>query len=218
MTEQFPTAIGTVAQEAARLIEDMATMARSTYSRSDEPRRYAAPPAQEPVSPEPPQTHSTEPAAENDQEDEEKSATPSEPAAVGACSMCGAERDGTQGYDSSEYYDGSDRHDSDDSDDSDDSADPHNADTDGRPDSKDIPYACRLCPVCKGIELLRSVRPETVDLLADLALSLATSLRDVAKRSRASNHGSSPTSASGASSQDGRPKVQDIIVDDESEG
>ena len=46
MTEQSPSAIGTVAQEAARLIEDMATMARSSYSRVDDPSPYAGEPAQ----------------------------------------------------------------------------------------------------------------------------------------------------------------------------
>lgn len=80
------------------------------------------------------------------------------------------------------------------------------------------PATCRLCPVCRGIALLRSIRPETVDLLADLALAMASSLRDVATRSRASDpasHGSSRPAGPGEGS---RATVQDIHVDDESEG
>ena len=45
--------------------------------------------------------------------------------------------------------------------------------------------ACQLCPVCQGIGLLRSVRPETVDRLADLAGALAATLRDIAGQRRA---------------------------------
>src|SRR5665811_2349609 len=58
MTEQPPSQIGTVAQEAARLIEDMATMARSTYSRGNDSSPYAGEPAEEPVWP-----HTPDPAA-----------------------------------------------------------------------------------------------------------------------------------------------------------
>jgi hypothetical protein len=69
--------------------------------------------------------------------------------------------------------------------------------------------------------LLRSVRPETVDLLADLALALAASLRDVATRSRVSDSGSFGTPASGVPPERHRAtvqEVQDIPVDDENEG
>ena len=79
MTEQPQPAIGTVAEEAARLIEAMATMARS--STSQDPSRYAGGPAQEPVPPDAP------PAA--------GPADDPEPApSAGACSACGGERDG----------------------------------------------------------------------------------------------------------------------------
>ena len=40
--------------------------------------------------------------------------------------------------------------------------------------------ACQLCPVCQGIALLRAVRPETVERLADLAGALSGALRDIA--------------------------------------
>jgi hypothetical protein len=63
--------------------------------------------------------------------------------------------------------------------------------------------------------LLRSVRPETVDLLADLAVAIAASLRDVATRARAGDPASSTGPASRAPD---RSTVQDIPVDDESEG
>lgn len=163
MTEQHQPAIGTVAEEAARLIEAMATMARSSSSRSEGPSPYAGGPAQEPVPPAAPHAAGTA---------DDPEAAPS----AGACSACGGERDGT-------------------------------------------PVACRLCPLCQGIALLRSVRPETVDRLADLASAVAASLRDVATQSRAS--GSTPSTArpaSGRPSDGGRATVQDIPVDDESEG
>ena len=71
--------------------------------------------------------------------------------------------------------------------------------------------ACQLCPVCQGIGLLRSVRPETVDRLAELAGALAATLRDIAGQRRA-DAGAAPTRKS--SSQAARGRVQDITVDD----
>ena len=174
MTEQPPSQIGTVAQEAARLIEDMATMARSTYSRGNDSSPYAGEPAEEPVWP-----HTPDPAAPaQGPEAEDHGATdkPSED----ACSQCGAEHDGTPG--------------------------------DGTASN------CRLCPLCRGIGLLRSVRPETVDLLADLAMSVAATLRDVAKWSRVSDPASSAKPPAGGPPDPDRAPVQHIPVDEESEG
>jgi hypothetical protein len=70
--------------------------------------------------------------------------------------------------------------------------------------------ACQLCPVCQGIGLLRSVRPETVDRLADLAGALAATLRDMAGQRRAASG-----SSASRSSQPPSSRVQDIVVDDE---
>jgi hypothetical protein len=169
MTDQPPSAIGTVAQEAARLIEDMATMARSAHARSEDPGRYAGEPAAEPASPDAPQ------AAGQPADGEAGDAGAKGHTSTGACSECGAQRG-------------------------------------------DTPEACRLCPLCRGISLFRTVRPETVDLLADLAQSVAAGLRDVAMRSRASDPASSATPPSGGPPEGDRPTVQDIPVDDESEG
>jgi hypothetical protein len=72
---------------------------------------------------------------------------------------------------------------------------------------------CQLCPVCQGIGLLRSVRPETVDRLADLAGALAATLRDIAGQRRAD----ADPSPRKPSSQSTRTRVQDITVDDEDE-
>ena len=72
---------------------------------------------------------------------------------------------------------------------------------------------CQLCPVCQGIGLLRSVRPETVDRLADLAGALAATLRDIAGQRRAD----SDTSPRKPSHQSTRTRVQDLTVDDEDE-
>ena len=174
MTEQFPSSIGTVAQEAARLIEDMATMARSSYSNGDAPGPYAGERAQEHVWPGAP--HTGGPSERHRAQGSEAADEPSD----GTCSMCGAEHQGTPG--------------------------------------EDTPSTCRICPLCRGIALLRSVRPETVDLLADLAVSVAGTLRDVAVWSRTSDSASSPRSTSAGAPAPARAPVQHIPVDDESEG
>lgn len=76
------------------------------------------------------------------------------------------------------------------------------------------PVACKLCPLCQGIALLRSVRPETVDRLAEFASAVAASLRDIATQSRSSG----PGSGSGPGMPSDGPMVQDIRVDDGDEG
>jgi hypothetical protein len=171
MTEQSKAAtarIGTVAEEAARLIEDVATMARSSSGRSEDPSPYAGRPAQEPASPDAPPASRPEDAAAS-------AGAPADPPSAGACTSCGGERGST-------------------------------------------PIACKLCPLCQGIALLRSVRPETVDRLADLASAVAECLRDMAAQTRKS--GQTPSTAGPASrrpSDRGR-STQDIPVDDQSEG
>ncbi|HET7475870.1 MAG TPA: hypothetical protein VFJ97_07585 [Dermatophilaceae bacterium] len=42
------------------------------------------------------------------------------------------------------------------------------------------PLTCQLCPLCRGLALLRQVRPETLARLADLAGFVAETLRDLA--------------------------------------
>lgn len=69
---------------------------------------------------------------------------------------------------------------------------------------------CQLCPVCQGITLLRAVRPETVDRLADLAGAAAQALRDIASARRATAPSSSAGGAPGRSGH-----VQDIPVADD---
>jgi len=179
MTEQPPSAIGTVAQEAARLIEEMATMARLSHPAGDAASPSAGAPAPGPAGADPP--HRPDPAASETPDDSQTRPGPT----AHTCSECGAERGDLPG---------------------------------GASPTDDLPQSCRLCPLCRGIALLRSVRPETVDLLADLAVSVATSLREIAMRSRASEPPSSARPASGAPQEAGRAPVQDIPVDDESEG
>ena len=175
MTEQSQTRIGSVAQEAARLIDDMATMARSRSSRGPDPSRYAGRPAQEPVSPDaPPDVKLAADTAAADTPAGTPTDAPTDTSSRGPCSHCGGERVGA-------------------------------------------PEACRLCPLCQGIALLRSVRPEVVDQLADLASVVAECLRDVAAKSRASSSAPTVWPASGRSSDSG-PTTQDIPVEDESEG
>jgi hypothetical protein len=67
---------------------------------------------------------------------------------------------------------------------------------------------CHLCPLCQGIGLLRTVRPETVDRLADLAGAVATALRDLAAH-HAESHASRHQPPSGGS------RVQDIRIEDD---
>jgi len=157
MTEQPRSANGTVAEEAVRLIEAMALMARSTASAHEDASSDGDVSAEQTA---PRAAHETSPGPE----DREPS--------KGACSACGGERDGT-------------------------------------------PLACKLCPVCQGIALIGSIRPETVDRLADFAAAVASSLRDMAAQSRGSGQGPGAGPRAGSSSDGGRPTVQDIHVDDE---
>jgi hypothetical protein len=69
--------------------------------------------------------------------------------------------------------------------------------------------ACRLCPVCQGIALLRTVRPETVERLADVAAALSGALRDIA----ADRFGQPPPAPHPPPPRGQR--VQDIVVGDE---
>ena len=184
MSEHSPSSIGTVAQEAARLIEDMATMARVSYSGENDPSASADRTSQEHVRSQAP--HSAPAAADREAGG---SKAPDEPV-EGDCSMCGGQRHDTG------------------------SADTGSADT----GSADTASVCKICPLCRGLSLLRSVRPETVDLLADLATSVAGSLRDMAMWSRASEPPSPARASSAAPPEADRVPVQDILVDDEGEG
>ena len=162
MTDQPQPSIGTVAEEAARLISAVAAMGHSATAAATaatatayDPGPYAGEPAQDPASP--------------------VGAPPDDPSpgAAPVCSACGGVNDGT-------------------------------------------PVACKLCPLCQGIALLRSVRPETVDRLADFTSAVAATLRDMATQSRSS--GRSPGSGPGPEMPSDGPMVQDIHVDDGDDG
>ena len=191
MTDQPSSAIGTVAQEAARLIEDMAAMARLSYDPGDGRSRNAGPPAQEPGAQRVPRPGGPTGPADGETPQGFETTASSEY----TCSACGADRRDTHG----------DRT----------GSDPSGGNIAA---GGDMSQNCRICPLCRGIAMLRSVRPETVDMLADLATSVAVSLRDVAMRSRASDSASSAGPTSGAHPDAGRAPVQDIPVDDENEG
>lgn len=68
---------------------------------------------------------------------------------------------------------------------------------------------CHLCPVCHVLRVVRSVSPETLDRLADLAAAVTESLRDAAaSRWRdTSTPGTSDAQRSG-------PAVEEIVVTD----
>src|ERR1035437_11079201 len=97
MTEQYPSSIGTVAQEAARLIEDMATMARSGYSRDDAAGPSAGQRAQEPVWPQAPRAAGQAGQAGQAGHDQAEGSEAADEPLDGTCSMCGAEHHGTPG-------------------------------------------------------------------------------------------------------------------------
>ena len=80
----------------------------------------------------------------------------------------------------------------------------------GAADGAGQAVVCRLCPVCQAIGILRSVRPETVDRLADLAGAVAATLRDLADQRRADGPDPEPPAR-----RTSRPRVQDITVEDE---
>ena len=218
MTEQSPSPIGTVAQEAARLIEDMATMARSSYSRGGDSSRYAGAAAGEPVRPSQPDE-----AVPKQERRPRDGAAPDSPPQDSAPQNGDAQNDAAQDR---EAQDREAQH-----------SHPRDRQSEGSGAGEEaagvcshcgadrgdtagdgVSSNCTFCPLCRGLGLLRSVRPETVDLLADLAMSVAASLREVALRSRASDPAPSAASTSGAPADPDRPPVQDIPVDDESEG
>jgi len=176
MTDQTHPSLGTVAEEAARLMAALATAARPSAARDNSGEApnhssspYAGGPAHDPA---PPQGQRASGSAGTDEPPDPQDGTWDEQV---PCSVCGGAGGGT-------------------------------------------PVACTLCPLCQGIALLRSVRPETVDRLADLAAAMAASLRDLATQARASGPGSDDGSVPGRPSERGRATVQNIPVDDETQG
>ena len=177
MADDERPAVGTVAEEAARLLDALGGWAGSTQT------GYAARPAPGAASPDDDGPEDDGPEGERS---EGESSPPPARGHESRCEKCGAENGVGQAV------------------------------------------TCQLCPVCQGIGLLRSVRPETVDRLADLAGALAATLRDIAGQRRdeagagadASRDGS-PGGGSTASRRSTRPDprttVQDIVVDDEDE-
>jgi hypothetical protein len=69
---------------------------------------------------------------------------------------------------------------------------------------------CHLCPVCQLLRVVRTVRPETLDRLADLAAAMTDTLRDVAA-SRWRETGAPPPRRS-------RPEVQEIEIEGDGPG
>lgn len=69
---------------------------------------------------------------------------------------------------------------------------------------------CALCPVCQGIALVRSLQPEALDALANLATAAARTLRDLA--ATAAQDAAAPRTPAPAPA--GRTAVVDIEVVD----
>jgi hypothetical protein len=162
-------AVGTVAEEAARLLDALggwASSAQAGYAARSTPGP-ASPGAEDSV-PVPPSPGAEDSATEAPEAPNAHGAPDGPDSAVPRCPTCGAENGAGQAV------------------------------------------ACQLCPVCQGIGLLRSVRPETVDRLADLAGALAATLRDIAGQRRADAGAAAPRKAQPHSS-----RVHDIAVDDE---
>lgn len=80
---------------------------------------------------------------------------------------------------------------------------------------------CALCPICQGIAVLRTLHPDTVDRLADLAAAAAAALRELAAGTAApgADPGARPAAGGGGSTtnRSGRGRTVDIDVVDEEE-
>ena len=120
---------------------------------------------------------------------------------------------GSHGYAGGPQPEGSPPDDSPPDDTADDAA--HRCPTCGAQVGAGLAVVCQLCPVCQGIGLLRSVRPETVDRLADLAGALAATLREVAANRRATASRDDAEGGTGGGSKAGAGRVQDIPVEDD---
>lgn len=170
MADDERPAVGTVAQEAARLLDALGGWASTTHA------GYAAAAGGGRTSPDDAGPH-------RDRDPDGDSASDASGGKSPRCESCGAENGAGQAV------------------------------------------TCQLCPVCQGIGLLRSVRPETVDRLADLAGALAATLRDIAGQRRTEDGAAAPGRTSGRTSGKAseksasgpRGRVQDIVVDDEDE-
>jgi len=71
--------------------------------------------------------------------------------------------------------------------------------------------SCGVCPVCQGIAWLRTVRPETLDRLADLAGALTDTLREVAREAARGR----PQGGTAGGAHHPGASVQDIPVADD---
>ena len=192
MADDERPAVGTVAEEAARLLDALGGWATSAQA------GYAARPA--PGSPGARDAADTGPAGGADPTDQDGGTSGRRGPASSSSERVG-------------------------------SADP-GCPTCGAQDGVGQAVTCQLCPVCQGIALLRSVRPETVDRLADLAGALAATLREVAGQRRGSGAADGPPSHSARPHEHAdhpraarprhtqghpsspHPRVHDIVVDD----
>lgn len=173
-------AVGTVAEETARLVEALGDWARSaTAGEAAQPEHPARP--QHPAQPDQAAPDQAAPDQTGDAGRGDDAAEAARPGGGGAA----ADQAGTR------HTPGCER-------------------CGGTGPAAGEAIACQLCPVCQGIALLRAVRPETVERLADLAGALSGVLRDLAAE----------RAGQGAPARPEPPprrgqRVQDISVDDE---
>ncbi|WP_406830427.1 hypothetical protein ABEG17_15720 [Pedococcus sp. KACC 23699] len=168
-----PAPVGSVAQEAARLLDALGGWASTSgygAGRGEDRPRQAAPGGDDPEGAGPE-------GADPEGAGPEASVPPDETTshAAGHCDQCGAANAAGQAV------------------------------------------VCQWCPVCQGIGVLRSVRPETVDRLADLAGALAATLREAAAHAR-STAGNPPGTQAQNDARARGPRVQDITIEDEDQG
>ena len=169
MAEHERPPVGSVAEEAARLLDALGGWAGARGYAATAGERADEPPGERTEEPLPGERAEEQPG---ERAEDQPGAQPDEPAATASrCSHCGAQNGTGQAV------------------------------------------VCQLCPLCQGIGLLRAVRPETVDRLADLAGAIAATLRDLA----AERH----TEAAGTASSGGRhggpgegSRVQNIPIED----
>ncbi len=173
-----PAPVGSVAQEAARLLDALGGWASTSgygAGRADHGSHRAAPEGADDEGADP---EGTDPEGAGPEADGPEASVPPDETtshSAGHCDQCGAANAAGQAV------------------------------------------VCQWCPVCQGIGVLRSVRPETVDRLADLAGALAATLREVATHAR-SNAGNPPDSRAPHDARARGPRVQDITIEDEDQG
>ncbi|MDE9366759.1 hypothetical protein PZ938_14185 [Luteipulveratus sp. YIM 133132] len=81
-----------------------------------------------------------------------------------------------------------------------------------------VESVCGVCPICRGVALLHSIQPETMERVADLLGMVAGSLQAVAADRRESRAGAeAPAEPEGPARERGRQETVDVVDADADE-